>query len=163
MEENKETQKENNFVKYSLLTLFLAGGTYFKRKKFLNFIERVKFSIRVKGIRNNVAFLNIMPLNFLNVPYHIKSIDLIHEKQNLAATNSSCDLHQRIVSNSNIDVHFNLMSPNIDKQVLQECELAITYSFFKFSFTRLYKPLNFVDTNSTTIVDVPVSSCGCKK
>ncbi len=166
MEENKTpstSKKEvDNTGNYVFVSAILGAAFYFKRKRFIDFINSIKFSMVVKSVENNRAVVNIMPLQSLDMPYSIKSIDLIHNEKMLAATNSSCDLRSRIVSLSRINIVFNTLEKDVTKEILEECQIAITYKFFGFSCRRLYTPLNFLN-NEATIVDVPVSSCGCSK
>ena len=164
--EEKKNEKSEASNKYGGLFLFgtiVAVKTVFKRKKLIEFIDTVKFNLRIKQVAKGRAILNIMPLTSLNVPYPIKSIDIIYNKESLAATNSSCDLNKRIVANSNIDILFNVLSPDVTESILGNSELAITYSLYGFSFKRLYKPVNILkNNNSTTVVDT-ISTCGCSK
>jgi hypothetical protein len=162
--EEKKNKKTEESGKYGGLFLFgtvLAVKTIFKRKKFIEFIDTVKFNMRIKKLENGKAFLNIMPLTSLNVPHKIKSIDILFDKENLAATNSSCNLNNRIVANSNIDIVFNVLSPDVTKEMLENSEIAITYSFLGFSYKRLYKPLKILNNNSTAVVGH--TTCGCTK
>lgn len=160
---NQKIQESNSYGGLFLLGSVLAVKTIFKRKKFVEFIDTIKFNLRIKKFESSKAILNLMPLTALNIPYKIKRIDLLFEKVKLAATNSSCDLNFRIVSNSNIDIVFNVISPDVTQNMLENSEIAITYSFLGFSFQRLYKPLKVLtNNNSTTVVDGP-TNCGCYK
>ena len=158
---NKKTEESGNYGGLFLFGTVLAVKTIFKRKKFIEFIDTVKFNLRIRKIENGKAILNIMPLTSLNVPYKIKSIDILFDKENLAATNSSCDVNNRIVANSTIDIVFNVLSPDVTKEMLENSEIAITYNFLGFSYKRLYKPLNILSNNSTTVVGH--TTCGCSK
>ncbi|MFY7671605.1 hypothetical protein ACOSP6_11025 [Tenacibaculum sp. MEBiC06402] len=159
---NNKVEESGNYGGLFLFGALVTIKTIFKRKKFIEFIDAVKFKLRIKSLDKGKAILHIMPLTSLNVPYNIRSIDVLYNKENLAATNSSCDLNSRIVANSNIDIVFNVLSPDVTENILENSELAITYSFLGFSYKRLYKPLKIVSNNSTTVVGNS-TACGCTK
>lgn len=178
--EDTKTKKEKglkkgseiNFGRIGLVAAIAGIRVYSRYKKFKQFINNVKFSIKVAHLENNKAIIHIMPINSLNVPFKIKRIEIINNDTHIASLISSCDVNLRMVANSNIEIPFNVLANGISKTTLESSQLAITYSFIGSERERLYTPIAITSNNPTKskVTDTVAtagkaperSSCGCR-
>ncbi len=122
--------------------LIMIIGTK-KYLRFTKFIDSLQLGLEVLEIKNGFAIVAIKNMNYLNIPYKIKSIDLIIDKVTWAATNKQSNANLFIVPKSQTPLlFFKALSDNFTEEELQKSDITITYNFYGFEFKRLYKPVS---------------------